>query len=140
MLLLDNNLLSDYLDGKPEAKRFLEKYEHHVWAVSSIVLFEAFMGCVHGYIDGTPRTIHQAVSSSMEVLDVSEQTAVEAASLQEDLQDRGVPADHPEVLVAAAAREHGADFATAEKHFWKDEVRSVLSVVEYDPYETTRWR
>jgi predicted nucleic acid-binding protein len=69
----------------------------------------------------------------MDVLDVTEQTASEAVSLQDELLSRGVPADHPDALIAAAAREHGGTFATAEKHFWTEQVQSVLSVAKYDP-------
>ena len=132
MLVLDSNLLSDYLDGKDTARVFLERYEHEEWAVSAIVLYEAYMGCIHGYIDGSPDTIRRAVTMSMDVLDVTERTADEAASLQDELMDRGVPADHPDALIAASAREHGGTFATAEKHFWKDEVQTVLPVAKYD--------
>lgn len=134
MLCLDNNLLSDYLDGRSEARRFLEEYEDEPWVVSNVVVYEAFMGSLHGYIGGDVPTIRQAITSSMDVLEVTEQTAVEAADLQEQLLDRGVPADHPDALIAANAREHGATFATAEKHFWKSEVQDVLDVAEYDPY------
>ncbi|WP_458190392.1 PIN domain-containing protein [Haladaptatus sp. NG-WS-4] len=134
MLVLDNNLLSDYLDGKEIARQFLQQYEQDVWAVSSIVLYEAYIGCVHGYLDTSPEIIRQAVTTSMDVLEITEQTANEAASLQKYLMSLGVPADHPDALIAASAREHGARFATAEKHFWKDEVQSVLSVEEYNPY------
>ena len=134
MLVLDNNLLSDYLDGKPEARSFLREYEHEPWAVSSIVLYEAQMGCLHGYVDGDAWTVRQAIESSMDVLACTEETAAEAARLQEELLDRGVAADHPDALIAANAREHGARFATAEKHFWQDEVQEVLTVAEYDPY------
>lgn len=134
MLALDNNLLSDYLDGKDTARQFLQQYDQEVWVVPSIVLYEAYMGCIHGYIEGSPTEIKHAITASMDILDVTAQTADEAASLQEELLSRGVPADHPDALIAASAREHGATFATAEKHFWKDEVRSVLSVAEYDPY------
>ncbi|WP_142859829.1 PIN domain-containing protein [Salinigranum halophilum] len=134
MLVLDNNLLSDYLDGKQAARTFLEQYEEESWAVSSIVLYEAYMGSIHGYIGGSPSTIRQAITMSMDVLDVTEQTANEAASLQEELMAVGVPADHPDALIAANAREHGGTFATAEKHFWKPDVQSVLPVAKYDPY------
>ena len=134
MIVLDNNLLSDYLDGRDEARAFLEEYETEAWAVSSIVLYEAFMGCVHGYIDGSPEQVRQAITTSMDVLPATEATAAEAASLQSELLDRGVPADHPDALIAATAREYGATFATAEKHFWTDDVRAVLSVAAYDPY------
>lgn len=134
MLVFDNNLLSDYLDGTDTARQFLRQYEQTAWAVPSIVLYEAYMGCVHGYIEKSPQELRQAVLTSMDVLDVTEQTANEAVSLQEELMSRGVPADHPDALIAASAREHGGTFATAEKHFWKDEIQSVLSVAEYDPY------
>jgi len=92
------------------------------------------MGAVHGYVDADPSTVHEAISSSMDVFDVTERTAVEAGKLQEALLDRGVPVDHPDALIAANAREHGVTFATAEKTFWMDEIREVVDVAEYDPY------
>ena len=134
MLVLDNNLLSDYLDGRQTAKAFLQQFETKPWAVSGIVLYEAYMGSVHGYIDGDVGTIREAVTTSMDVLPVTDQTAMEAAELQEQLLERGVPADHPDTLIAASAREHGGRFATAEKHFWNDSVQAVVDVVEYDPH------
>jgi predicted nucleic acid-binding protein len=134
MLLLDNTILSDYLAGVDTARQFLEGYEQEVWAVSSLVLYEAYMGCVHGYIDATPAMIRQAVNTSMTVVDVTQQTAAEAETLQRELLDAGVPADSPDILIAATAREHGGTFATADKHFWKPEIESVLSVAQYDPY------
>lgn len=68
----------------------------------------------------------------MTVLDVTDETAAEAVSLQKELLNQGVPVEHPDALIAASAREHGATFATAEKQFWKPRVRSLLSVAEYD--------
>jgi tRNA(fMet)-specific endonuclease VapC len=133
MLLLDNTLLSDYLDGRESARDFLDPYVEEPWAVSSVVLYEAYMGSVHGYIDGSPEQIRQAVTASMQVLPVTAETADEAVALQEALRRRGVPADHPDALIAASARERGAAFATADRHFWRDEVQAVLSVREYDP-------
>lgn len=134
MLCLDNNLLSDYLDGTDDAKRFLSDHDDEPWAVSSIVFYEALMGVVHGYVSGDVPTVRTAITSSMEVLDTTGRTASEAADLQRALLDRGVPLDHPDALIAANAREHGATFATAEKHFRKEDVREVLDVVVYDPY------
>ncbi len=134
MLVLDNNLLSDYLDGTETARYFLQQYEDEAWAVSSIVVYEAYMGCIHGYIDGSPEMIRQAITTSMDVLETTAQTADAAAELQQDLMERGAPADHPDALIAASAREYGGVFATAEKHFWKDAVQEVLDVAEYDPY------
>lgn len=133
MLVFDTTLPSDYLDGKESARAFLQQYEQDEWAVPSIVLYQAYRGAIHGYIDASPAVIRRAVTTSMNVLDLTERTATEAASLQESLLSRGVPADNPDALIAASAREHGGTFVTAEKHFWKDDVQSVLSGAEYDP-------
>lgn len=133
MIVLDNNLLSDYLDGEETARQFLQRHEQEVWAVSAIVLYEAQTGCVHGYLDADAKTVRQAITTGMEILEVSERIAEGATTLQKRLLDRGVPADHPDALIAASAREHGGTFATAQKHFWKDEVQDVLSVAKYHP-------
>ena len=133
MLVFDSTLVGDYLDGTAEARAFLERHEHEAWAVPSLVLYEALMGCVHGYVGGSPPTVRQAITASMDVLPVTERTAREAASLQDELLARGVPADHPRALVAATAREHGGTFATADRDFWSDSVRAVVPVAEYDP-------
>ena len=134
MLVLDNNLLSDYLNGVPPARRFLGGYEQDPWAVSSIVLFEAFMGSLYGYIEADPRDIRQGMQGSMEVLSVTEETAYEGLVLQRELMDRGVPVDQLDALIVGAARERGATFATSEKQFWREEVKEVVAVAEYDPY------
>ncbi|MXR50399.1 PIN domain-containing protein [Halovenus sp. WSH3] len=134
MLVLDTNVLSDYLDGRDSARKFLRRHEDTPWAVPSVVLYDLYMGCVHGYIEAAPEELRQAILASMDVLAVTEQTASEAVSLQRELMDRGVPADHPDALIAAAAREHGGTFATTEKHFWQESVQSVLSVAAYDPH------
>jgi hypothetical protein len=134
MLVLDNNLLSDYLNGVPAARRFLEDYEREPWAVPSIVLFEAFMGCLYGYIEADPTDVRYGVQSSMEVLSVTEETAYAGFALQRELMKRGVPVDQLDALIVAAAHERGATFATAEKQFWREEVKAVLSIAEYDPH------
>jgi len=134
MLVLDNTILSDYLAGVDTARGFLQQYEQEVWAVSSIALYEAYIGCAHGYIEATPEMVKQAITASMTLVDVTPQTAAEAEAMQRELLELGIPADSPDILIAAAAREHGGTFATADKHFWKPEMESVLSVAKYDPY------
>lgn len=133
VLVLDNNVLSDYLNGTDAAKEFLTARENDEWVVSSIVLYEALMGATYGYIDAEPGTVRQAVTGSMRVLDATERTAVEARRLQGDLLDEGSPVDRLDALIAAPAIEHGGTFATAEKAFDSDAVRSVLDVAVYRP-------
>lgn len=133
MLVLDNNVLSDYLNGTAAAEEFLTAHETDEWAVPSIVLYEALMGATYGYISAEPATVRQAVTGSMRVLDATERTAVEARRLQADLLDEGSPVDQLDALIAASAIEHGGTFATAEKTFASDAVRSVLDVAVYEP-------
>nr|WP_303650293.1 PIN domain-containing protein [Halalkalicoccus sp. NIPERK01] len=129
---MDNTVLSDYLDGKEEARRFLRRYEDRRWTVSTVVVYEAFMGSLYGYIGGDVPTIESAITASMDVLPVTIETAREAGELQRELLDLGVPTHLPDGLIAANAREHGAAFVTGDEHFWKEGVREVLDVIEYE--------
>lgn len=131
MLVLDTNLLSDYLTGTDAARAFLERHEDEPWSVPSLVLYESLMGAVYGHVSASPETVRAAVEGSMTVLDVTETTAVEAADLQRKLQSRGLQAESPDALIAAIALEHDGTFATNERFFWKDDVQELLSVAEY---------
>ncbi|CAI50424.1 homolog to endonuclease VapC [Natronomonas pharaonis DSM 2160] len=134
LLVIDTNLLSDYLNGTDEARAFLAAFERDRWGVPSIVLFEALMGSLYGHIDATPDEIVRSVDSSMEVLETGMETAIEAQELQAALLSRGAPVDQLDALIAAAALEHGGTFATAEKQFWTDDVQEIIQVEPYDPY------
>lgn len=133
MLVLDTNLLSDYLNGTEAAREFLEGYEQDPWGVPAIVLYEASMGAVYGYIEASPETVHHAVSTSMNVLDATERTSIEARDLQRTLLNRGTPLERIDALIAASALEHAATFATADRRFWDDSIESALPVARYDP-------
>ncbi len=131
-LCLDNTVLSDYLDGRGETRQFLQRYEDRRWTVSTVVVYEAFMGSLYGHIGGDVPTLEAAITASMDVLPVTIATAREAGELQRELLERGVPTHQPDGLIAANAREHGAAFVTADEHFWKAEIREVLDVIEYE--------
>lgn len=134
MLFLDNNVLSEYVRGKDSAAEFLDDYDDEEWAICSIVLYEALEAAIHGYIDLNPATLKEYLTASLEIVDVTERTATEAQALQRQLMDRGVQAENPDVLIVAAATEHGGTFATAEKLYWRDDVQDVIDVAEFDPY------
>ena len=126
-------MLIDYLAGKEAARVVLSEYRNDAWGVPNIVLYEALMGSVHGHLNGSPAGIRDAITQTMQVLEVTEETAVEAAELQSELRDRGVLADHPDALYAAVARQCGGSFATAKKTLHREEVRAVLDVAAYRP-------
>jgi predicted nucleic acid-binding protein len=133
MLVVDNNVLSDYLRGREAAREFLEPFERQVWAVPSIVLYKALHGGILGYIDGSQDEIHRVIAESFEVLDVTGETAVVAADIQQTLYEQGRPLDHPDALIVATAYQHDGTFATAEKPIWNDAVSELVEIAEYDP-------
>lgn len=133
MLVLDNSLLTEYLDGRPSAERFLEDWEDESWAIPGLVAHEVYMGAVYGYLEADVAAVRSGIQTAMDVFDITETTAAEAARLQETLLDRGVPAEKHDALIVASASEHGGTFATADQFFWRDEVQDLLRVAEYDP-------
>lgn len=131
MLALDNSLLSDYLVGRDAAEAFLDDWSEEPWMISSIVQYEAYAGSLYGHREPSFEAVESAITSSMEVADVTAATAKKAAELQAELLDRGVPAESPDIIIAANAAENGATLATSDQFFWQDEVQEVLSVAEY---------
>lgn len=134
MLFLDNNVLSDYLSGADSAAEFLEGYEDDEWAICSIVLYEALEAAIHGYVDMAPELLKQYLTASFDVVDVTPQTTMEAQRIQQAFMERGLQAENPDVLIVAAASEHGGTFATAEKMYWRDDAQDVVDVAAYDPF------
>jgi len=133
MIVFDTNVLSEYLNGTPQARSFFEAHEDESWGVSTIVLYEALMGATYGYIDADPGLVESSISASMDVLSVTTETSRAAQSLQDALLERGTPVDQLDALIAASAIEHGARFATAERTFWKEAVQAELDVAPYQP-------
>jgi predicted nucleic acid-binding protein len=128
MLALDNNLLSDYLNGETSAKRFLTEYEDEPWAVASVTLYEAYIGVVHGYIDATLEDVRRA-TATFEELPVTAMTAYEAARLQEALMREGIQLGAVDALIAASANEAGATLATNDRTLWR--ATTGVDIAEY---------
>ncbi len=132
MIVLDTNVVSDYLVGCPAAESFLREHDSERCAVSTVVAYEVMMGAVHGHLDGEPDSIRDGLTVAFDILPVDEQVTRAAVELQSELLDAGALAETQDALIAATARHHGGQFATNERTFWKPAVQSVLDVVEYD--------
>jgi predicted nucleic acid-binding protein len=132
VIVLDSNIVSDYLVGRSAAESFLREHESERCAVSTIVVYEVMMGAVHGHLGGEPDSIRDGLTMSFDILPVDDEVAQAAVELQSELLDVGALAEAQDALIAATARYHGGQFATNEQTFWKPAVQSVLDVVEYD--------
>lgn len=130
MLCFDTTLLADYLDGHASAQAFLERYEPDVWATPSLAQFEAYMGALIGRPRGSLEDVHDA-TSGLEILPVTDETALTSARLQRRLRDDGVQLSAVDAVLAGVANEHGAVFGTSDEAFWADPVKRHVDVAEY---------
>lgn len=131
MLCFDNNLLADYLDGRPATESFLREYEEEVWAVPSVAVFESYMGAIYGRPRGSVEDVYHA-TREFEVLPVTDAVAREAAILQRDLKRDGVELGHVDALLVATSSVAGARFATNDGTIRSDAVTERVDVVEYE--------
>lgn len=131
MLCLDNNLLADYLDGRDEARMFLEPFDHEVWATPSLALFEAYMGAIYGRPRGTVEDVY-AATREFEILPVTDDVARAAAILQRDLKADGVELGFVDALLVASAETAGAKFATNDGTIRSQPVRERVTVLDYE--------
>lgn len=130
MICFDTNLLADYLDGTDAAAEFLAAHETESWAVPSLALFETYMGAIVGRPRGSIRDVHEA-TRGLDVLAVTDDVALRAAELQEELTSEGVRLSHVDAVLAGTAATHGTVFATNDGAFFEDAVRDRIDVVEY---------
>lgn len=132
MIVLDTNVVSDYITGHPAAASFFEEHEDEQWAVSTITVYETTMGAVHGHLDGDPAAIRAGVEQTFDVLPVDNDVVRVATALQSELLDAGVPVETQDALIAGTARYYGGRLVTNDQMFWNPAVRSVLAVAEYE--------
>jgi len=129
MILLDNDVLRKARDANPDPAvlSYLERHRDDPWLVSAIVLYEylTYYGS-----DGTRRQQRYELKRMLNrVVPFDEETAAEAADIENSLDAVGTSLDVADLLIAATAREHGATLATANADdFDKEPIRQLLDV------------
>jgi predicted nucleic acid-binding protein len=128
-VVLDTDVLIDYLRGLKSAVAFVEKLSREgvVLATTAVNLFELAWGaCKLG--GGKLRDV-QKLAGALTVLSLSEREALKAGEEMGYLESLGAPVDLRDVLIGVIARENGASLATGNaKHFKR--IRG-LTVIEY---------
>lgn len=128
-MVIDSDVLIDYLRGLKEASTFVERLRKGgaKLATTAINIFELAWGaCKLG--EARLRDVHK-LSKALTVLNLSEREALKAGEEMGYLESLGVPVDLRDILIGVTARENGASVATGNvKHFKK--IRG-LTVIEY---------
>lgn len=111
-LLLDSDVLIDYLRQRPQAVAYLRTLTV-VPLLSAIVVAELFSGVR----DGQERTQLEAFIRASRVVPVDEQIAIQAGLLRRQYRLSHRP-ELPDMLIAATALTHNATLVTLNgKHF-----------------------
>ena len=111
-LLLDSDVLIDYLRQRPQAMAYLEALP--VVPLLSVV---AIAELISGVRDGQERTLLEALVAAVQVLPVDERIATQAGLWRRQYL-RSHRLELPDMLIAATALAHNATLVTLNsKHF-----------------------
>lgn len=129
MICLDNDVFSRYASKKsyPAVSDYLGSHSTEPWLLPSVVLFEYLQRySAHSTIQTERRTAEDAVDG---IIPVDADVATQAANLRARLASAGTSLAVPDLLIAAAAREHGCTLATRNKNdFDKQPIHELLTV------------
>lgn len=112
MILLDTDVLIDFLRGRPEAREFIAALPRDV-AVSAITVAELHVGVREGH----ERQALDALLATFQILPLDAETARQGGLLRRDYgKSHGVGLN--DALIAATARNHDLPLATLNhKHY-----------------------
>jgi predicted nucleic acid-binding protein len=129
MICLDNDVFSRYASQKsyPAVSDYLAAHSTEPWLLPSIVLFEYLQRySADARIQKERRTAEGAVDG---IIPVDADVATQAANVRARLASAGTALDVHDLLIAAAAREHGCTLATRNKNdFDKQPIHELLCV------------
>ncbi len=111
-MLVDTDILIDYLRGHADAVTFLEKHVDELF-ISAVSVAELYQGVR----EGRERTKLSRMISGLVVLALSEEIAETAGLYRREFRDR-IGCGLADCMIAATASEHRLDLATLNsKHF-----------------------
>jgi len=105
----------DYEKGRDVAHEYDEAHRHEALAASTISLFELAFGVVWDGHDDL-ETLRESLRW-VDFLPFSAEDAIEAATVQRELQSDGRRIPIGDVLVAGVARNRGATLVGSDDHF-----------------------
>ncbi|MFC6952235.1 PIN domain-containing protein [Halorubellus litoreus] len=124
MTFLDTSTIIQYLRGDREVKDYIE--DRKPWLTSTICVFEVINGRV-----GAGETYMVEVRkdfAGVHALDLTEEIALEAGRLQDELVTDGSRLATADLLIAATARSTGDELVVADADFQTDVLEDAMTV------------
>jgi len=110
MIVLDRDVLVGLGNSDPRVIQHLQEYRSEEWTIPAIVAWESYKA-----ESSRSDMLHEQTklrSNFDRILDFNDDTALEAAYLDDKLQNQGVSIDVADLLNLATAHEKGATFLT----------------------------
>lgn len=124
MTFLDSSAIIDYLAGVDRVIDYLDGREP--FFTSTLCVYEVIDGKLGS---GTTDVVGLRQDfGGVQAIDVSEEVALEAARLQDEMMADGVRLTTPDALIAATARSTGDELVVADADFETDRLQDVLTV------------
>lgn len=114
MIVLDRDVLVGLGNADPQVVRHLQQYRSEEWTIPAIVAWESYKAESSRSDMRHEQTKLQ--SNFDRIIDFSDDTALEAAYLDEKLQSRGISIDTADLLNLATAHEQNATFLTRNEN------------------------
>lgn len=129
MIVLDRDVLVKWLGPDPDAQvvSHLKQYSQDEQTIPSLVAFESYKACSSR---SRMKQVQQVLRAQLDrIIDFTDDTALEAAYLDERLRTQGVSLNPVDLLNLATAHEEGATFVTHNKRdFDKRPIRELADV------------
>lgn len=116
MKCLDSSFLADYSRGRTAAIRYLEAHTDSNFLVPTIALYELFAGRLKTGGSVTLGDLDASLDWATKI-DFTDEHALEAARVRQELMNRGSRIQHPDMLVAGIARSLGAPIVASDEDF-----------------------
>lgn len=130
MKVLDTSFLIDYGNEVDAAGEYLAAHEDEVFVIPAPVYTEYLLGTVHS--DATTEIPEARRELAWgEVVEITEETAVIAAEIADEIGPQGPNLAAVDALVAAVGRELGVAVVSADSDLTHDETKAVIAVEEY---------
>ena len=130
MKVLDTLFLIDYGNEVDAAGEYLEEHEDEVFILPAPVYTEYLLGTVHSSAETDIADTQQELAWG-EVIEITEETALTAAEIADEISPQGPHLAAVDALVAAVGRGLGASVVSEDSDLTHDETKKVFKVEEY---------
>jgi predicted nucleic acid-binding protein len=130
MKVLDTSFLIDYGNEVDAAGEYLEEHEEKVFILPAPVYTEYLLGTVHSSAGTDIPEARQELAWG-EVIEITEERAVVAAEIADEIGPQGPQLAAVDALVAAIGRELGAAVVSSDSDLTHEETKKIVEVEEY---------